>query len=173
MTALALGLKAAGTLALAESAGLEVDYESVVRWGLRLTRVASKMHAQARGIDNRALQEMVTRARASAPVRSGNLVNGITGERDGDFYVFRAEAYGPTDDANYAPFVEFGTRPHQRAVADDNFFEGGARRSRRPGHPGTEAQPFFWPAARSVLAERRQAQADTLLADAAGNGADE
>lgn len=168
-----LGVKAATTLALVESMGLDVDYSSVLRWGLRLTRVASNMQAQAQGVDARALNEMVTRAKASAPVRSGNLVNGITGEREGEFYVFRASAVGPHDGADYAPFVEFGTRPHQRQVADESYFEGGARRSRRPGHPGTEAQPFFWPAARSVLAERRREQAQTLLADAAGNGAEE
>lgn len=173
MSALALGVKAASTLALVESMGFEVDYTSVVRWGLRLTRVASNMHAKAQGVDANALNEMVSRAKASAPVRSGNLVNGITGEREGEFYVFRASAVGPHDGADYAPFVEFGTRPHTRPVADDSFFEGGSRRSRRPGHPGTEAQPFFWPAARSVLAERRREQAQTILADAAGNGADE
>ena len=61
-------------------------------------------------------------------------------------------------DANYAPYVEFGTRPHFPPVA---ALERWAKQkglnpwvvAKSIAQKGTEAHPHFWPAAENVLSK--------------------
>lgn len=169
LLAIGVATKLGGVVALADTLNFNMNPAAVLQWSSRLIRVANSLQASANGLDRAALDEMVETARASAPVRTGRLREGITGEREGDFFVFRASAVGLTDDADYARFVEFGTRPGRR-VADQAFFDAPARASRRKGHPGTEAQPYFWPAVRAVLSRRYGKQAQEMIAAAKSAG---
>ena len=182
-----LGIKAAGSLALAESLGFEVDIGSVIRWSFRVSRVAQNLSRRAESIDRAALERMVEIAKASAPVRTGTLVNGITGTREGVEYVFQASAVNPRDQLQYVRFVEFGVRAKRRGRSvragqvavfnQSQFDEAYAGTGATPGrfyrsmpmrrvyrsHGGMEAQPFFYPAARQVLAERYRHQASEMM----------
>lgn len=100
--------------------------------------------------DEAVAAEMVARMRRDAPELTGLLREGITYRFEDGAWVVEAAASlqgarkrGQGEGADYAPFVEYGT-------ADRTYFAGDAR---RVGHPGTEAQPFFWQNAREVLAE--------------------
>lgn len=173
MAALGLAVKALSLYGSAEMVGLDVDYTSIARWAYRITKTASKMQARAHRIDERMLDEMVAEAQARVPRRSGKLAAGITGEREGDVLVFKAEAQRDEESADYAGFVERGTRAGSRGhqVTTATFYESGqsGRRKARRTHPGTAAQPFFYPAARLVLERRQAAQAQALLADASSD----
>lgn len=160
---------------------------------LALQSIPDILGRRAKEIDSAALDEMIRIARARVPQDTGRLFNGITGdvEVDGErrIYVFRASAvrtgFDGSQGADYARFVEFGTRAGARGskIAGPSrvglISEGGqvdelrvpgrtvgrARRQYR-NHPGTDPQPFFYPAVNEVMA-RRAAQYHALPAQIA------
>ncbi|HVL73322.1 MAG TPA: HK97-gp10 family putative phage morphogenesis protein [Beijerinckiaceae bacterium] len=135
---------------------------ALVRHGLRLV-------TRSRALDRAAGPEMVEAMRARVPQDTGTLFSGITSSEEGGVVTVEASAENPRAD-DYARFVEYGTRPGLRGgslsyAADEGFFSGQVRptpRTRRVyrTHPGTKAQPFFWPGAREVLERRGRALAD-------------
>jgi HK97 gp10 family phage protein len=73
-------------------------------------------------------------AGSSAGLSAGGAVAG-----DPDLTVWITAGGGPRESGWYARFVEFGTAPHTAGGKFEN-----AR------HPGTKAQPFFYPAYRAL-----------------------
>jgi len=77
------------------------------------------------------------------PVRSGDLRRSLSVRVEPNRILV-----GPT--ADYAPFVEFGTKPHVIKPKDKkalSFMVGGRRVTvREVHHPGTRSQPFVRPA---------------------------
>lgn len=77
-----------------------------------------------------------------APVDQGNLKNSM-------FVAIRNSGFTAdiSNSASYAPFVEWGSRPHQikaknaKVLTDGTNFFG-----KVVNHPGTKAQPFLFPA---------------------------
>jgi hypothetical protein len=152
-----------------------------------LGKIGLRMELNARRIDRSALDEMVSLAQESAPVDTGRLRVGIEGEETDAYFEFRASAYRVSssgkDQEDYAHFVEFGTAPGQRgqsAAIDERadmfsgtrssaFVTGRRQRRQYRGHPGTEAQPFFYPAVDEALA-RRGREMDDVIPDAAREG---
>ncbi|TDX64000.1 hypothetical protein EDE12_106145 [Methylosinus sp. sav-2] len=141
-----------------------------------LARIVTRMEVKQHRRDSEALAQMIETARGLVPVDSGRLLSGIGGEAFDAYCEFRASAVHETasgkEGADYARFVEFGTRSGEASVAapitaHEGFYasdqagvtgmRGNAivrnRRSRRT-HGGTAAQPFFFPAANEVLAKR-------------------
>lgn len=154
-------------------------------WGdvaLSLGKLVVRVETRSHLSDASALDEMITIARGLVAVDTGLLLSGITGEDLGDgFFEFRASAVRETasgkESADYARYVEFGTRAgeagvfapitaHEGFFASDQRWSLGARgaavekrrRSRRT-HGGTQPRPFFFPAANQVLARREQSMA--------------
>lgn len=158
MAAFGVAFKAAQLYAGAQLLDIEMDAGQVLAWGVRIVRTASKLQASANAVDQRALDDMVALAQSRVARRTNRLAGGISGERDGEAFVFKAEAQRDPSSADYAPFVERGTRAgvRNRVVAEPTAFElqNGVRRRARRTHPGTEAQPFFYNSAREIL-ERR------------------
>ncbi|MGA8172319.1 MAG: HK97 gp10 family phage protein [Methylocystis sp.] len=171
-----------GVAALAPSAYALFDTSSqtgIVGWPqvvMSLTRTVVKMEEKARHADTAALDRMIDIARGLVPVDTGRLLSGIGGENYDDYSEFRASAVHETGNtADYARFVEFGTRGGERGARSEiTSFEGGisldpdrenatflrrgtakvkTRRSLRT-HSGTAARPFFFPAANQVLGDR-------------------
>lgn len=130
-----------------------------------ILKIANALSRRAARIDANARDDMVRRMQARAPRRTGALIAHIEGHAEGDVHVVSAIVHATRqggEGPDYAPFVEYGTGPH--AI--------GARRpvaQRRQNHPGTEAQPFFWPVVSEVFAERRITM-DSILSDAAAEG---
>lgn len=134
-----------------------------------LTEIVPRLVGRAHQDNGRAIEAMVSLARSRVPVDTGRLVNGITGAVEGEYYVMRARAARDEGSADYARFVEFGTQPGRRSrrveyQALTGFyanpvtgFESGpgvpAPRTRKQyrGHPGTQAQPYFFNSAREVM----------------------
>lgn len=79
-------------------------------------------------------------AKALTPVDTSNLKNSINVKYKNSGMT--AEIGTPVE---YAPHVEFGTRPHKitsnRGLSDGTTFFG-----KEVNHPGTPAQPFLFPA---------------------------
>lgn len=68
-----------------------------------------------------------------------------SGPNQGDQYAtLRIKIYAGSKDAFHARFVEFGTAPH--SLATNASVKRGKRQAQGAGHPGTPAQPFFFPA---------------------------
>lgn len=94
--------------------------------------------------------DAVSEQKKLAPVKTGNLRRTIHVGR------ITARSAETVASANYARFVEFGTRPHEirprkaRVLA----FKVGSRKvfARRVQHPGTRAQPFMIPGAERAIA---------------------
>jgi HK97 gp10 family phage protein len=109
-----------------------------------LVKYAVKLVIKSHQADVDAASEMVDLMKSRVPVDTGTLLNGITMEDDDGVITVSASAV--RGDADYARFVEFGTRGG--TVADESFYENGesagaALRSRGTGG-GSPAQPFFW-----------------------------
>lgn len=157
-----------------------------------LVRVVTRMELKQHRRDSDALARMIEIARGLVPVDSGTLLSGIGGEAFASYCEFRASAVreraNGKETADYARFVEFGTRSGVASVAapitaHEGFYasdqagvtgmRGAAvvrnRRSRRT-HGGTAAQPFFFPAANEVLADRENAAAALPYEEAAADG---
>jgi hypothetical protein len=118
-----------------------------------------------------AADEVVQRMRALAPANSGNLKDAIkwtwgdapkgalrideirSGARAGQQYLtLRLTIYVDRgkDGAFYAHFLEFGTQPH--ALERNASVKRGLRQDAGGKHPGTVAQPFFYPGWRAQKA---------------------
>ena len=144
-------------------------------------RYTVKMVLRSHEIDGDAAEEIVRRAQAAVPRDTGRLYSGITASENDGVWTVRASAVhgrGRWDDLNYAFLVEHGTRAGVRGgrratIVGASYFDGQARRigainpntgrrfrvadaSRRSErtHPGTPAQPFFYPAVDGVMEER-------------------
>jgi hypothetical protein len=163
---LARGVRAYGPVSL----GIDVadHIVGVDRIVGQLVKMSVKWAIKARQVDDDAAEDMVERMRAEVPRRTGLLFNGISHTTEGEFQVVTATAHarrGGKEGADYARFVEFGTKPHTRgSVADAEFHQDatGAGAGRRRGHPGTAPRPFFYPAVRAVLAERGRRLEDVI-----------
>jgi HK97 gp10 family phage protein len=136
-TAWSFGGKVVGVI------GTERVVGQLVKFGVRM---AIKSH----GVDQSAAEQMVETMKSRVPVDTGRLVSGITySEADG---MFTVEASAARDgDADYARFVEFGTKAS--SFADADYFAAGSDSAgadlRKRGHYGdTRAQPFFWNSAK-------------------------
>jgi hypothetical protein len=118
----------------------------------RIVRVGGRLEEMSRQTDESARGRIVDLMQASAPVRTGGLRSSIEGHAEGDTHVVTATVHADGNGIDYAPLVEFGTDPHAL-----NASRAAPRRGkRRPQHPGTDPQPFFWPSAERVLGERRE-----------------
>lgn len=148
-----------------------------------LIRIAAKLAVKSRRIDRGALDDMVARARELVPQDTGLLYSGITGEETDAYFEFRASARRVTasgkSQEDYARFVEFGTAAGIRGASAEidersDLYDGtrtsafvtGSRRRQYRSHPGTQPQPFFYPAADEALA-RRALDMDDVIAGAA------
>ena len=148
-----------------------------------IARLATKIAVRSRQADTDAAQSMVDLMRSRVPQDTGRLYNGITWRFEDNAYVVEASAVRTSgsgrQSADYARFVEFGTRAGSRGqastvVSDAGFFAADefstvrrgtptvrTRRARR-GHPGTPARPFFFNTAREILGRRDRAAAVIL-----------
>lgn len=163
-TAWTLGGNVVGVL------GTERVIRALVTYGVKLALKSRKVDADAGN-------EMVAAMKASVPVDSGRLLNGITVTDEDGLITVEASGVNPRDDWDYARVVEFG-RHAGGAVADESFFADGSQAGagaarRRPsrgrsGGRGEDPQPFFWPNAREVLATR-----DLKVSDVADQAARE
>lgn len=162
-----------------------VDQEVVAEIVAKLLLHAAKVAVAAREGGEEAAAAMVVAMREDAPELTGRLRAGIEWFRDGDMIEVRASAIregaGGAQSADYARFVELGTRggargtriARQQPRAFYATVEGtdlqtfvafpGRTRAVRRSHPGTEAQPFFWPNARRFLGEYRLGVAQAAL----------
>ncbi|MFG6083918.1 HK97-gp10 family putative phage morphogenesis protein [Paracoccus litorisediminis] len=95
-----------------------------------------------------------------------------SGKNQGEQYAtLRIKIYAGSRDAFYARFIEFGTRPH--SLARNASLDRGKRQDQGGGHPGTAAQPFFFPAWKKMRAEFRKkihARAKAAIREAWRNG---
>jgi hypothetical protein len=179
--AFSAGSNAVGLFDPGESTGF-VGWPDVA---MSLGRLVVRVELRQRKRDSDALSEMIETARGLVPVDTGRLLSGITGENFETYSEFRASAVHEGGGADYARFVEFGTRAgeasvaspisaHEGFFASDQFGETGMRgvaivknrRSRRT-HGGTAAQPYFFPAANKVLGNREEEAIAQLPYDAA------
>jgi len=153
-------------------------------WALALGQFVISIERGAHERHGALVDEMVTEARSLAPWDTGDLHMGIERIDEADAVLFQASGQHDGEGADYARFVEFGTAPGQRGRAQSiaarpGMFSGDGvqeseftttTRTRRQyrGHPGTEAQPFYFPAIRTVLDRHNLAMKD-VIAGAAGD----
>jgi Bacteriophage HK97-gp10, putative tail-component len=94
--------------------------------------------------------DAISEQKRRSPVRTGNLRRSI---HLGRVTSTSAETIAG---ANYAAFVEFGTRPHEirpRTKRVLRWKNGtGYRYATRVNHPGTRAQPYMIPGAEAAIA---------------------
>lgn len=116
----------------------------------KLKRMAPEAAAALVDEANNAADDMVRTARSYAPVDQGDLKDSIVATRAGQQTPSYSQPGGSqmvpeggvlvtagNSKVRYPHLVEYGTRPHINA-------------GKFPGtqHPGTAAQPYFWPAFR-------------------------
>lgn len=133
----------------------------------KLNRLPTEVRAQMRSDVGKGAEEIVALQKSLVPEADGDLKKSIgwtfgeapstsaTGAFRAKRSTFvgsdtdiRATVYAGDDEAYYARWVEFGTAPHSLAKGADisrDKSQGGSRQ-----HPGTPAQPFFYPAYRAL-----------------------
>lgn len=117
-------------------------------------------------LNEKSIRWIVNDMRARVPVDTGALLNSIRYWRDGRFWVVTADAQNPRDGTDYGYWVEYGTTGGDRGVSRITFAgaeDMARRRISYRSHPGTEAQPFFWPAIEAGV-ERRNLELGDVLA---------
>ncbi len=108
---------------------------------LRETGQAADATTQRVAIES--ANELLTNMEVLVPVDAGHLRDSLMVKVEPGRIII-----GPT--ADYAPFVEFGTKPHKISAKNKKaltFFVNGKKVTvRSVNHPGTRAQPFVRPA---------------------------
>jgi len=116
-----------------------------------ITRLANAMRESAHDANITTQQVMIESAnyllsemQARVPVDTGELRSSLTVKVEQNRVLV-----GPT--AAYAPYVEFGTKPHEikpKNAGGVLVFNVGGRKvfAKKVNHPGTKAQPFVRPA---------------------------
>jgi Bacteriophage HK97-gp10, putative tail-component len=128
----------------------------------KLRRLAPEADQELAVANGESAQEMVGLAQGFAPVESGDLRDSIKATPPGEVPPAYAQGGKPTDTGawlvtagnsavRYAHLVEFPTPAH----VNGGIFAG-------TEHPGTEAQPFFFPAFRLVKREHKSRAARAL-----------
>lgn len=138
----------------------------------QLASYATKVALRSNHAAEEGAARMVEAMRARVPRDTGALYSGIEWSVEGGRVYVQASSARYDSSADYARFVEFGTRSGVRGgntgVADADFFTAEAGANIGPGsprrynagardrrqyrtHPGTPAQPFFWPSVREEL----------------------
>jgi hypothetical protein len=127
-------------------------------------KYGTRLALRSDGLNERAVRWIVDDMRARVPVDTGALLNSIRTWREGRFWVVTADASNPRDGSDYGYWVEYGTAGGERGVSRTTFASAGdpSQRISYRTHPGTEAQPFFWPAIEAGVA-RRNLELDSLL----------
>ena len=153
-----------------------IGWERTVR---SVFKAADALAGNAAGVNRRALDRMVELARSRVPRDTDLLLSGIEGREDAEGFEFRAS--GQRTGANgkpsidYARLVEFGTKPGPRrhrlpsgvasAInADGESVTVRRRAPRGKGHPGTEAQPYFYNSASEILSDLGARHREAMLA---------
>ena len=123
----------------------------------RLDAIPPKVREAVVAAQGQNADEMVALARSLAPKKTGALAASITKESSKNQLGVSVVAGGGK--AFYARFVEFGTRGsvdgEEQGFTEKLTLTRGAegqkrRRKSRRTHPGTKAQPFFFPAYRAL-----------------------
>lgn len=177
------GLLTAGRFGWAAVQGVDALTDAFARYTVK---IVLRSHA----VDSDAADEIVRRAQAAVPRDTGRLYSGIkSSENDGVWTVVASATHGRGrwDDLNYAFLVEGGTQPGVRGgrrgttitvetgrssragafnpVTGRRFRVADASRISERTHPGTPAQPFFYPAVDAVMEERQLRAAGVLDED--------
>lgn len=132
----------------------------------RIAQIPRRLEKAARGAMEKGAQELVDMMKRLVPVDDGDLRDSIgwtwgnapagskvIAQSAADERGLRITVYAGSEKAYYAAWVEFGTAPHNVASGGGNkSFSGDANM-----HPGSRAQPFFFPSYRS-LRKRIQAR---------------
>jgi len=112
--------------------------------------VAEALESGLEGVLRRFAEGVVEAARSKAPKRSGYLASQISSVVEKDSAAIYAKA-------PYSAYVEFGTRPHlilpKRARALRFEVDGEVVFARRVHHPGTQPQPYLFPAVYEAIPE--------------------
>ena len=112
--------------------------------------VTEALESGLEGLLRRFADRVVEAARSKALKRSGYLASQISSVVEKDSAAIYAKA-------PYSAYVEFGTRPHlilpKRARALRFEVDGEVVFARRVHHPGTQPQPFLFPAVYEAIPE--------------------
>ena len=136
----------------------------------RLAKIPDIAREAAAAAMEEGAQEIVDAMKKAAPVQTGDLRDSIgwtwgevpagsfvideirSGKNKGDQYAtLRIKIYAGNREAFYARFIEFGTAPHSLelnasvARASSGSAINQRRQQSSKQHPGTPAQPFFFP----------------------------
>lgn len=112
-----------------------------------LPKIAARLEPRISQVVRKVAFDIEAKAKMLAPVDTGNLKGGIQTTTDG----MSAEV---TAHADYAAYVEYGTKPHKITAKDGGFLRfmvgGQWVQVKEVNHPGTAAQPFMTPAAEEM-----------------------
>ncbi|PKA40450.1 hypothetical protein CWR43_28140 [Rhizobium sullae] len=124
-----------------------------------VSALPKRVEAATRPAMEKGAEELVDMMKRLVPFKEGDLRDSIgwtwgnapagakvLTQSDPDERGLKITVYAGNEKAFYASFVEFGTAPHNVATGGGNkSFSGVAN-----GHPGSTAQPFFFPSYRSL-----------------------
>jgi len=132
----------------------------------KVAQLPKRIEAAARGAMETGADELVEMMKRLVPKDSGDLRDSIgwtwgnapagakvIAQSDPNERGLRITVYAGSKKAYYAAWVEFGTAPHNVATGGGNKSFSGVSNE----HPGSRAQPFFFPSYRA-LRKRIQAR---------------
>ncbi len=133
--------------------------QGIAELNKKVAAIPKRIERAAKSAMETGAQELVDMMRRLVPVDSGDLRDSIgwtwgnapagakvIAQSDPDSRGLRITVYAGNEKAYYAAWLEFGTAPHNVAKGGGNKgFKGDAH-----GHPGSRAQPFFFPSYRAL-----------------------
>lgn len=139
------------------------------RWHLRLEKLKPAARIEIEAAAEKNAKEVAALARSWAPVsedgpNKGALKRSIKAEGLSVGKAIRWRVVAGDEEAFYARWVEFGTAP---GVRGQRAGHGGAKQAKSGRksyrtHPGTKAQPYFFPAYRALRRRIRNRNARAL-----------
>lgn len=130
----------------------------------KVAAIPKRVEARAKAAMEKGADELVAMMKRLVPVDDGDLRDSIgwtwgnapkgsvvLAESGADSRGLKITVYAGNEKAYYARWVEFGTAPHNVALGGGTV--AGVKQAAAGegnGHPGSKAQPFFFPSYRSL-----------------------
>lgn len=118
------------------------------RFLLKLRRLKPAVRQEIEGATEKNARDVARLAKRLAPIDDGDLKASTKAVGETDGAAIRWRVVSGDEVAFYARMVEFGTAPGRRG--DTAVNASGRKRTVGRTHPGTRAQPYFFPAYRAL-----------------------
>jgi hypothetical protein len=141
-----------------------IEVKGLAELNARLIAIANGSDEAMRKGAYQTMARVEREAKQLVPTKTGNLKTSIHADTLPDGAYCSAGGGNGLKDVRYAPYVEYGTVPHDIRPVNKKalFWKGAAHPVMVVHHPGTKAHPFFTPAVEYAMGFAEQDMKDAV-----------